>query len=66
MNVTVKEMTTKEILDRLEEAARTRLGMSAEEFIRDYNQGKIECPGAFADMLALIRLIPKNHPILAK
>lgn len=66
MNVTVKEMSTKEILERLESRTQERLGVSAQQFIEQYEQGKLECPGAYADMLALVRLIPKNNAIFAR
>jgi len=66
MDVTVKEMSTNEILERLESRVQERLNMSAEQFIELYEQGKLECPGAYADMLALVRLIPKKHAIFGK
>lgn len=61
--VTVKNMSTKEILDRLERRCQERFGTSAQEFVRFYQDGKIECPGEFADMLALVRLLPREHEI---
>lgn len=64
--VTVKEMSTKEILERLERRCQESLGTSAKEFIQLYQEGKIECPGAYADMLALVRLIPRKHEIFGR
>lgn len=64
--VTIREMSTNEILERLGQLAQKRLSMSAEQFIQAYRQGKLQCPGEYADMLALVRLIPKDHKILAQ
>lgn len=59
-------MSNNEILEQLEELAQTRLHVSAKEFIQSYKQGKLQCPGEYADMLALVRLLPKDHEMLAQ
>jgi hypothetical protein len=64
MAVTIREMSTNEILERLEELSQKRLSMSAKQFIQTYKQGKLQCPGIYADMLALVRLLPRDHEIL--
>ena len=66
MAVTIREMSTNEILEQLEGLAQKRLHVSAKEFIQSYKQGKLKCPGEYADMLALVRLLPKDHEILVQ
>lgn len=64
-HVTIKEMSTIEILEQLESCAQDRLSMSAQCFIRLYQQGNLVCPGEYADMLALVSLLPTTHQIFA-
>ncbi len=57
-------LTREQILERLEQGARRRRGMSARELLQAYNQGRLEDPGAVADLLALANLLAENDPLL--
>jgi hypothetical protein len=57
------EYTRREILDRLEQGAQTRRGISAAKLLRAYRDGTLEEPGEVADLLALSDLLADNDPI---
>lgn len=61
----VLELTREEIIARIEEGARRRLGMSAGDLVRKYRRGQLDEPGAVADLLALANLLPDTDPLFA-
>jgi hypothetical protein len=63
--VPILEMTTREVLEQLERYSQESLNISAQSFVRLYEQGKRGCPGEYAVLLALVRLLPDDHPIFA-
>jgi hypothetical protein len=62
-NVPVLELTRDEILKRLEDGARRRLGMSARDMLRAYRAGALADPGRVADLLGLADLLRDDDPI---
>ena len=65
MPAEVQELTRKEIIDLIDEHARTRRGISGEELLRSWRAGTLEAPGEVADLLALAELLPEDDPLLA-
>lgn len=61
----VLELTRGDIIDRIEQGARRRLGMSARELIRAYQAGRLDDPGRVGDLLALAALLPDDDPLVA-
>ncbi len=59
----VLELTRDEIVSRLDRGAQRRLHCSAQEFVRAYRAGNLADPGAFADLLALVYLLPDSDPL---
>lgn len=59
----VLDLARPEIVRRIEEGARVRLHMSAAEFVQAFREGRIEEPGAVADLLALAHLLPDTDPL---
>lgn len=59
------ELTHQQVLELLEQGARKRRDMSAQELIRAYHQGSLEDPGEVADLLALANLLPEDDPLIA-
>jgi len=57
------EYTREEILERLEQEAKARRGMSAGELLRAYRAGRLEEPGEIADLLTLADLLTDDDPI---
>jgi hypothetical protein len=64
MGTPVLELTRDEIVSKISDGARLRLGMTAEHLLRDYYAGRLEDPGTVADLLALARLLRENDPLL--
>lgn len=62
---TLREMPRDEILARLDDGARRRLGMSACEMLCAYRHGRLEDPGAVVDLLVLADLLAPDDPVLA-
>ncbi len=62
-NVPILELTRDEILKRLEDGARRRLGMSAGDMLRAYRAGALADPGRVADLLGLADLLRDDDPI---
>lgn len=56
-------LTREEIVASLELGARQRLGMSAEELVRAYQDGRLPDPGRVADLLALAHLLTPDDPL---
>jgi hypothetical protein len=59
------ELTREEIIQRIEKGAQRRLHMSAGDMLRNYRAGRLEDPGAVADLIALANLLPDNDPLFA-
>jgi hypothetical protein len=59
INDTEGEVTEKEVLKLLEEAAQARLGISAAELLARYENGELSDPSAVADLIALAGLLKK-------
>ena len=64
-NGTVLEMTREEILERIEQGARKRLGVSARELVLAYRARRLDDPGRVADLLVLADLLPEDDPLFA-
>lgn len=60
---TVLELSRDEIVARIEQAARTRLRMSAADLLRAYRNGTLDDPGTVADILVLADLLPEDDPL---
>jgi hypothetical protein len=58
------ELTREQILERLEQGAQRRRGVSARELLQAYIAGRLEDPGAVADLLMLADLLPEDDPLL--
>ena len=61
----VRELTREEILESLEAGAQRRLGITAQAMLRAYREGRLEDPGAVADLLVLADLLSPADPVLA-
>lgn len=61
----VVELNRDEIVRRIEQGARCRLRMSADELVQAYRSGRLEDPGAVADLLALASLLSEGDPLSA-
>ena len=61
--VPVLELTRDEILKRLDDGARRRLGMSARDMLRAYRAGALADPGRVTDLLGLADLLRDDDPI---
>ena len=59
------ELTRDELVGRLEAEARRRRGMSAQQLLLAYREGRLEDPGEVADLLALASLLSEDDPLLA-
>jgi hypothetical protein len=64
-DTTVRELTREEILAILEAGARRRLEMTAQGMLCAYRHGRLEDPGAVADLLVLADLLRPDDPVLA-
>ena len=60
---TVFELTRDQIVTRIERGAKQRLGLGAPDFIKMYQSGELENPGAVADLLALAALLRDDDPL---
>jgi hypothetical protein len=60
------EMTRHQIVERIDRGARRRRGLSARELLEAYHAGRLEDPGAVADLLVLADLLPEDDPIFAR
>jgi hypothetical protein len=56
-------LTRDEIVAQLEQGARQRLHMSADEFVRAYCTGKLTDAGRVADLLMLAHLLDEHDPL---
>jgi len=65
MGTPVLQMTRDEIAYALESSSRDRLGMSAPETIRAYWDRRLADPAEIADLLALVRLLRDDDPLIA-
>ena len=63
MGTPVLELSRDEIVARIEDGARSRIGLSAGEMVRRYLAAQLDDPGQVADLLALARLLPENDPL---
>ncbi len=63
MGTPVLELSREEILARIEEGARSRIGLSARDMVQRYLAGRLDDPGQVADLLALARLLPEDDPL---
>jgi hypothetical protein len=59
---TTIEFTTEEIREQLDREADARCGMSGTDLLAAYNDGRLEDPGAVADLLALADLLGDDVP----
>lgn len=59
------ELTREQVIERIEREARRRLGLSAREFLLEYQRGRLKDCGEFADLLALRQLLEPTDPLLA-
>jgi hypothetical protein len=59
----ILELTREEIVRRLEHGAQRRLHISAADLIAAYRAGRLEDPGAVADLLALASLLLESDPL---
>ena len=57
------ELTTQEIVDRLDGGARSRLGISAKEMIRAFRDQTLEDSGGITDLIILAGLLSEDHPL---
>jgi hypothetical protein len=57
------EYTREELIAEVDKASKRTTGMSAAELAFAYRKGKLEMPGRFADLLALLNLLPDNDPL---
>src|SRR5437867_1647157 len=63
---TIRELSRKDIAERLERGAQHRLKMSAEEMVRAYRKGKLEDPGVVGDLLILASLLPEGDRLFVR
>ena len=61
----IVELTREELVERLEQEALRRRGMSARDLLLAYRRGRLDDPGEVADLLALASLLPEDDPLLA-
>lgn len=59
----ILQLSRDEIERRLERGAQRRLHMSARELVEAYRAGRLEDPGAVADLLALASLLLETDPL---
>ena len=59
----ILQLSRDEIAQRIERGAQRRLRMSAHELIQAYRTGRLEDPGAVADLLALASLLVENDSL---
>lgn len=59
----ILQLSRDEIVRRIERGARRRLHMSARELVETYRAGRLEDPGAVADLLALASLLVETDPL---
>lgn len=62
----VLELSREEIIQRIDHGAQRRRRMSGQELIRAYRAGRLEDPGAVADLLALADLLPEDDELFAE
>ncbi len=60
---TIVELKQEEIVRRLEEEAKRRLHMSAQEMVTIFREGRLDDPGKVMDLLALAGLLDSDHPL---
>jgi hypothetical protein len=59
------ELSREEIVARIDREARRRLGMSAEELLQAYREGRLKDCGTVADLLSLANLLDPADPLFA-
>lgn len=59
------ELTREQILERIEQGAQKRRGLSARDLLLAYREGRLDEPGAVIDLLVLADLLPEDDPIFA-
>jgi hypothetical protein len=57
-------LSRSDIISCLESEARRRCNLSAQQFLKRANTGRLRDAGAVADLLSLAKLLRKNDPIL--
>ncbi len=63
----VLELTRDRLVARIERGAKQRgLLYSAEDLVRAYRAGRLEDPGAVADLMALAALLPDDDPLFVR
>jgi len=58
------ELTREQVIERIEREARRRMGLSARDFLMEYQSGRLKDCGEFADLLALRQLLEPTDPLL--
>lgn len=59
----IVELTRDEIVEMIERGAKHRLDMSARQLVEAYRSGRLENPGAVADLLAFASLLLESDPL---
>lgn len=57
------ELTRDEIVREMDRVSQVRLGTSAADVVRRYQEGALEDPGQVGDVLVLSDLLPVDDPI---
>ena len=60
------ELTEEEVIERIKSGAQERLGMPAEEMVRQFLDGSLEEPGRVIDLLSLAGMLDTDHPLYVK
>jgi hypothetical protein len=58
------ELSREQIVELLEKGTRRRLGMSAQDFLRLYREGRIPDAGAVGDLIVLADLLGEEDPLI--
>lgn len=59
---TIIDISRDDIICRLEEGAKRRLGVSAMEMLRRYREDDLEDPGLVVDLIMLSKVLEKSDP----
>lgn len=63
----VLELTRDRLVARIERGAKQRgLPYGVEDLVRAYREGRLEDPGAVADLMALAALLPDDDPLFVR
>ena len=57
------ELSREQIAARIEEGARRRLGLSANQMVQLFRDGALKDCGSIADLLSLAHLLEKDDPL---